>query len=402
MKHHYKEEEIGDHLNYWLYNTGRVSSTLSVLCSSLLDELIELELSVERLNLGVFVMHPELAGVAYQITPASRFPTAITISHASLESEVYLRSPIRKAVEERIVQRWKLTPVKALPYPFLEELRSDGFTDYIVLPLLGTHERVHVVSIATKQAGGFRNDVFHALSEFAHPLAMLVDSLTSQRLSEVLLQLYVGRKTGTRVLNGEVNLGEGHTIRAALFYSDMRDFSSLCNKVGVLKTIDTLNKYLSIVSTVIQEEGGEILKFMGDAIMAIFPIDVHVGTNDVHQHALDTSAANACLRAAGRSLSQIQKWNLENNETPIRSGFGLTLGDVFYGNIGAPGRLDFTVIGETVNLAARLEALCKVYESDILIGPNFQNACDTSLKSYGKCEIKGFPEAVAIHGTFSK
>ena len=139
--------------------------------------------------------------------------------------------------------------------PFLQELQAQGFTEYMSLPLLGTHNRVHVLSLATKHPNGFYNDVYHALCTFSLILAMLTDSLTTQQLADVLLQLYVGRKTGPRVLEGEVNLGEGRTIRAAMLYSDMRGSSQMCNEIGAVQTINVLNQYLSIVCSVTQEEG---------------------------------------------------------------------------------------------------------------------------------------------------
>ena len=396
MKNQYTEEELIDHLQYWLFNIGRNASNLSVLCQLLMDEFSELEIQIDRLNLGIFVMHPELAGIAYQLTPDETYPTAITINHSSLESPIYLDSPIRKVVEGKVALRWRLTSDDALELPFLLELQAQGFTEYMSLPLLGTHNRVHVLSLATKHHNGFYDDVYHALCTFSHTLAMLTDSLTTQQLADVLLQLYVGRKTGPRVLQGEVNLGEGRTIRAAMLYTDMRGFSQMCNEIGAAPTINVLNQYLSIVCSVIQEEGGEILKFMGDAIMAIFPVEISPGSA-AYQRLLDTSAADSCLRAARKSNQRIIEWTEQNPEFPIRAGFGLSLGEVFYGNIGAPGRLDFTVIGDAVNLAARLETLCKTYERDILIGPNFQGACHSPMHRLGKQEIKGFPDPLPIY-----
>lgn len=396
MNTRYTEEEIIDHLQYWLFNIGRQAKHLGELCQLLMAEFKELDIQIDRLNLGIFVMHPELAGLAYQLTPDDPYPTAITVNHSSLEAPIYLNSPIRIVVEDKVPHRWVLKDEAQLELPFLQELKARGFTDYMSMPLLGTHNRVHVLSLATKHPDGFYDDVYHSLCFFSHILAMLADSLTTQQLADVLLQLYVGRKTGPRVLEGEVQLGKGQTIRAAMLYSDMRGFSELCSTIGAAATIDVLNQYLSIVCAVIQEEGGEILKFMGDAIMAIFPVESYSGSA-AYQRLLDTSAADACLRAARKANQSVLDWSAKNPDLPIRAGFGLSLGEVFYGNIGAPGRLDFTVIGDAVNLAARLETLCKAHQRDILIGPAFQKACHAPLFHLGKQQIKGFPKALSIY-----
>ena len=390
------ELEISKSLHDWLFKVGRNARNLSDLCQLLMGQFLELDIQIDRLNLGIFVMHPELAGLAYQLTPNEQYPTEVTITQSSLESPIYIDSPIRLVVEGKVPRRWCLSGDSTVELPFLKELQSQGFTDYMSLPLLGTHERVHVLSLATKHPCGFHDDVYRALCNFARTLALLADSLTSQQLANVLFQLYIGRKTGPRVLQGEVKLGEGRTIRAAMLYSDMRGFSELCSKIGAVSTINVLNKYLSIVCSVIQEEGGEILKFMGDAVMAIFPVETYSGSA-AYQQLLDTSAADSCLRAARRSNQRVLEWTKKNPEKPIRAGFGLSLGEVFYGNIGAPGRLDFTVIGDAVNLAARLENLCKTYDRDILIGPNFQGACHSPLYILGTHQIKGFPNPLSIY-----
>lgn len=381
----------------WVYKVAPSTPHLGELSASLMEMFGSLDLGISRVNLGVFLLHPELAGLAYQQLSSERFPTVVFVSNQDMQSDVYKKSPIHHVIKERSPFCWRLSS-PSHPFSFLDELKVKGYTEYLSIPMFGTHGRVHILSLATKLEGGFKTGFFEAICNFSRPFSLLVDSLTTHHLSEVLLQLYVGRKSGTHVLQGNVKLGQGQTIHAAMLYSDMRGFTKLCNEIGTTSTIDILNNYLSLVSEPIQAEGGEILKFMGDAVLAIFPVETDSSTSLTFRKLLETSAADACLRAARASYSNIKSWSAGNSGNVLDAGFGLSLGEVFYGNIGAPGRLDFTVIGNAVNLASRLESMCKEFDEALLVGPQFQQACHTPLRYIGKKGIKGYPHLISVYG----
>ena len=157
--------------------------------------------------------------------------------------------------------------------------------------MTGTLRRVHVLSIATRAVGGLSDQVVEDVAAFCSPFGLLVDSLTTLALSEVLLRLYVGNQTGPRVLQGEVRLGRGQSIHAAILYSDLRGFSNLCSVQGTEATIDILNVYFDIVSRAVHAGSGEVLKLMGDAILAVFPVHEAGGA--------DEQRAARCLEALG-------------------------------------------------------------------------------------------------------
>ncbi len=372
----------------WLHGPARAAPDLTTLCAELLQALLDAGVPVDRLNLGVFLLHPELAGVAHQVSRDSGAVTAVEVTHAALRSPAYLESPIRASVEDGAVRRHPLLPGKLQPFPVLTELQENGFTDYLLVPMVGTLGRVHVVSIATQAPGGFLDSVAEAVISFCAPLGLLVDSLTTLALSEVLLSLYVGKQTGPRVLQGEVRLGRGQSIHAAVLYSDMRGFSKMCSSQGTAATIDVLNHYFEVVSRSIDEEGGEVLKLMGDAILAVFPV-AEPGS------AAEAAAASACFRAAVRAHRELSA--SPTGHSPLRAGFGLTLGEVVYGNIGAPGRLDFTIIGDAVNLAARLEQLSKTLGRDVLMGPRLAHCANATAHPLGRQKVRGFPEPMALY-----
>lgn len=373
----------------WLHGPARAAPNLTALCSSLLQAFLDAGVPVDRLNLGVFLLHPELAGVAHQVGRDNGVVTAVEVTHAALRSPAYLNSPIRASVDDGAVRRHRLVSGMRQPFPVLTELQESGFTDYLLVPMVGTLGRVHVVSLATQAPGGFPDAVAEAVVSFCSPLGLLVDSLTTLALSEVLLRLYVGKQTGPRVLQGEVRLGRGQSIHAAVLYSDMRGFSKMCSSQGTAATIDVLNHYFEVVSRSIHDEGGEVLKLMGDAILAVFPV-TEPGSK------AETAAARACFRAAVRAHGELLASSA--GRSPLRAGFGLTLGEVVYGNIGAPGRLDFTIIGDAVNLAARLEQLSKTLGQDVLMGPRLAERADATEHALGQRKVRGFPQPVPLFG----
>ncbi len=373
----------------WLHGRARAAPDLTHLCADLYASLLDAGVPVARLNLGVFLLHPELAGVAHQITRDHPHVVAVEVTHDSMHSDAYLDSPIRASVGDRQSRRYRLSSGTEQPYPFLVELQEGGFTDYLLVPMIGTLQRVHVLSIATDSAGGFDDEMVRAVIDFCAPLGLLVDSLTTLALAKVLLRLYVGNKTGPRVLQGEVRLGRGASIHAAVLYSDMRGFSQMCSSRGSEATIDVLNRYFDVVSRSVHGEGGEVLKLMGDAILAVFPV-AEDGPED------ERSAARACLQAAQRAWDELR--SDPDDVHPLRAGFGLTLGEVIYGNIGAPGRLDFTIIGDAVNLAARLEQMSKALGEDVLLGPRLAERAGAMEHTLGSFRVKGFGSPIDVYG----
>jgi adenylate cyclase len=291
---------------------------------------------------------------------------------------------------DKRVRRYRLETDADLEYPVLDELRESGFTDYVLVPMVGTLQRVHVISVATRAPGGLAEAVVEAIVRFCAPFGLLVDSLTTLALSEVLLRLYVGNQTGPRVLQGEVRLGQGQSIHAAILYSDMRGFSQLCSVQGTTATIDILNIYFDIVSRAVHEASGEVLKLMGDAILAVFPVQE---AGEVEER----RAAEACLRAARTAHAELERERDKGAVGGLRAGFGLTLGEVVYGNIGAPGRLDFTIIGDAVNLAARIEELSKDLKQDVLLGPRLAARAGVVANRLGPVSVRGFSEPLYVY-----
>ena len=260
------------------------------------------------------------------------------------------------------------------------------------MPLAGGSGRMNVWSVTTKDDAGFTDAHWLDLQGFSIYLSLVVDYLAVQWLSGVLMQVYLGRRTGARVLRGQVKRGDGQRIHAALWFCDMRGFTELSSRLSPDGLIEVLNRYFGSLGPALTEHQGEILKFIGDAMLAIFPINEE-----------ESDMRGACARALAASeaaLAELARWSdirTQAGDTPIQCGIALHVGEVVYGNIGTPGRLDFTVIGEAVNRVARVESLCGPLGEVLLATDEFVQSVDCGRTSVGSHVLKGIDEAVEVY-----
>lgn len=250
--------------------------------------------------------------------------------------------------------------------------------------------RFSPLGLGTKIAGGFRDDQIAALRAIRDLLGLHVEIHASHHLARSLLDVYLGHGTGERVLAGAIRRGTVQRYRAALCFCDLRGFTALSERLPRDYIIHVLNDYFGAVGKAIEENGGEILKFIGDAALAVFPAE-----SDDPGPACDRAyAAAQSLIANLETLNE--KRDIEN-KPPLKIGMGLHVGEVWYGNIGAADRLDFTVIGPAVNRAARLEKLASDMTETVLVSQEFSAAADATFNHIGEFELKGIEGLVPAY-----
>jgi adenylate cyclase len=376
-------------LTDWLYKDGLLCPDLASVADSLMVAFEGTSFEVGRLNLGIFIMHPEFAGLAFQRTDEDDELKIIEVHHSDLETPVYRKSPISLAVETREAKLWGTVDMPGSQHDFLRELSLEGYTGYGVVPLRGTHRRIHVLSVATKKEGGFSPEEWEDLLAFSLPFSLLVDTLGVYQLAEVLLRLYVGNQTGSRVLTGAVQRGQGEIIDAVVLICDMKNFTQTCSSLSEKQTIELLNQFLDRVCGPIEEGGGEILKFMGDAVLAIFSADSRPLQEACRLGLRATQKAMVRLSSSDITLSTGQV-------VPVGAGFGLHVGQFHYGNIGTSSRLDFTAIGDAVNLASRIEGMCRTLDVDILCSTRFAELAGIQGRDTGLHKLKGIKGSVRL------
>lgn len=273
-------------------------------------------------------------------------------------------------------------------YPIYDELIRDLYTDYVAWPLNHTRGKRHAVTFATKAPGGFKPRELDYLRDLLPVLALVSEIRLKNRLVRTLLETYVGPHASEPILAGATTRGSGFTVTAAVMICDLRDFTAISDMWPRDDVIDLLNRYFDALAEPIARHGGEILKFMGDGLLAIFKLS-------------DPNAATNLLRTITEAQQALKALNLSNGqgEAPeLRHGIGVHLGDVMYGNIGSKKRLDFTAIGPAVNVASRLETLTKDLKRPVLFSRAFVDFAGRSdlFESLGDFTLRGLREPIEV------
>lgn len=348
---------------------------------------------LSRLMVSIRTLHPQVAAITYAWNADANEMEIVPRGYSVLDNDTYLASPIRQIhAGEPMIRRRLVGQRNSDDFPILQDLRASGATDYVVLPLHFSGNRMNVVSFTTKRPEGFADDDVDALRSLSDVLALVLDPLETRRIARALLGTYLGADAGRRVLEGLVRRGDGVTIAAALMYTDMRGFTQLSENSSREQILDTLNQYFDALTPSVRDEGGEILKFIGDGMLAIFPM---------HDDLDRDRACHSALRAAKAGSAAIDALNetrRAEGRKPLDVGITLHSGSVSYGNIGAADRLDFTVIGPAVNLVSRMQGLCEPLGRRILTSKRFASSCHSELVPVGSHRFKGIAQEQEIYG----
>lgn len=376
------ETPLGARIIHWLLGDGPRVTDSSAFLNAFAEQLLANGIAIDRLSTGVPTLHPQVFSLS-GLWEAGKG----TLERRNLaDAETFSRlqdSPIKAVYEGRGHVRRDLTaPATEGEYAIYSDLRQQGFTDYFVLGVPFSDGSNKALTFATKRAGGFTPDEIDTFVALIPAFAMNLEIQALRRTAQTLLEVYVGRQAGKRVLDGAIKRGTGETIRAVVWLCDLRGFTTLSEELSRESMIDLLNSYFGVMCQVIEQHHGEVLKFVGDALLAIFPIT-------------GEDAAPACtlgLTAAREAVAAIDRLNVERtsrDEPRIVYGVALHVGDVIYGNIGGEHRLDFTVIGPAVNLAARIEGLCRELGRTILLSEAFVSAARIEVETLGRFALKG-------------
>jgi len=345
---------------------------------------------VARASLHFRTHHPQWLGARIIWRSGMRNAEIQTVGYHVEATTEFLKSPLRAIIDgaNEIRQRLQSSAVEILNHPLCEELRAEGLTDYIAWPLDHTLGKRHLVTFATDAPRGFDDDHFAVLAEILPALALVSEIRLKNQLARTLLETYVGPHASEQILDGATTRGSGVTVDAAILICDLRNFTALSNLRSRDEVIDILNGYFDAMAEPIERNGGEILKFMGDGLLAIFPLS-------------NPTACSDLLRAIGEAqtaLARLNEQNLLAGRDALSYGIGVHVGDVMYGNIGSRKRLDFTVIGPAVNIASRLESLTKEVKRPVLFSQAFVEmaGCETKLEEVGSYPLRGLGEPVTV------
>ena len=378
----------------WLEGPGRRLIETEAFVEALGEQLVEIGLPIDRITTGIPMLHPQIASSTVVWEP-ERLTRERQWQMTSLTRSMYERSPLFVVYRGDGPVRARVTPEpQPGEYGIIQDLRDEGFSDYIALPAPFSDGTIKAMTFATRQEGGFKDAEIAALQVLMPHFAYLLEIQTLRRTARVLLDTYVGRISGQRVLQGQIKRGQGEDVRAIIWFSDLRGFTELSDALPNDALIALLNDYFGALTRAVEEQQGETLKFSGDAMLAIYPIATASSGRKAAQRAL------ASARAAQARIAEINLARRAADQAIIQWGLALHVGEVHYGNIGGETRLDFTVIGPAVNLAARLQSLSARLGEGCVISDDFAALLRdrSELRDLGAHALKGIADERQVFG----
>ena len=381
--------EYGDPVARWFVREAYRITDTAALIAATGEQLVAAGIPLYRLGYFQLTLHPSYLGTGY-FWRRGRGVESAQAPHSLIGTSDYLDNPLPRVFEGGGTQRVRLEGDAEVSFPVLRQLKAEGATDYVAMPVIFTDGHIDALSVTSDKPGGFSRQDLDRMYALSFLFARIMEIHSRRTTAINLLDTYVGHQAGERVLEGRILRGDGETIHAVLWYCDMRGFTPLSDWLPRDDLIALLNDYFGCMAAAVQAHGGEVLKFIGDAMLAVFPIADALREQAVCDAAL-AAAAEAIAGAA--ALNQARK---QDGRPVIEFGLALHVGDVLYGNIGAEDRLDFTVIGPAVNLVTRIEQQTRVLNEPVLLSADFAERLRERARPLGAHRLKGVAEPQAI------
>jgi len=368
--------------------------TPTKLLSETCERLVAAGVPLWRVGAFVKTLHPDVFGRSFVWRPGAD----VVINTAGFDlpgSPEFTRSPLAILYASGDEVRYRLDDPESRRFPFFDDMRVEGVTDYIALPMRFTDGSLHASSWTTKAPDGFADEHLAALRAIIPPFARLGEIFAMRRTAAALLDTYVGNRAGERIWAGQIRRGHAEAMQAAIWLSDLRGFTALSDRLAASTVVDILNQYFDCQVPAIRKHGGEILKFMGDGLLAVFPIEKDGG-----------NLGEVCARVlhpAREARSNVEAMRHPGGESGVgkerfRFGVALHIGEILFGNIGGMSRLDFTCIGPAVNLAARLEKIAGKLSRTVVASSAFAGVSSNGWTDLGEFPIAGFSRAQRVFG----
>lgn len=371
----------------WLLTEGRFIADPMTLTEALMRQLDAVGARIDRLRISSSTLHPQLVAVGLSWTrgEGARFWAG---EHGVMQTDAYIGSPIQHVhTTGTLLQRRLDVEPEPGEHAIWQELRADGVRDYLALPLVFSNRMVNVMTVSTRDIRGFDADEVARLQALANLLAPLIELLVMRRTTLGLLDTFVGKRISERILQGQVKRGDGEKISAAFWYSDLRGFTALSETLPTAQLLKLLNDYYEYCAAAAAPRGGEILQFIGDAILIVFEIKDPARTADVCKAALDAAVD------AFDTIAVVNNRRRRARQPVVEFGLGLHLGTVTHANVGAPNRLAFNVVGPPVNMTARIQSMTKKLGIPLLMSSDFARQVDLPVDSVGLQQLRGIATA---------
>ena len=387
------------------------AESLAELIAIWLRELNAKGLEIQRFNLGMRTLHPQIASQIFLWNAKDEAATNLNVntidnseSHyhgfkiinrgfplSDLNSKELQSSPIPKILRELVTFHFYLPDFSTdYPFPILKDLAERKMTGYLALPILEQNRSQVFVSFANSKPNGIDPNERALIEETAMLFGLIWNSAAKVEMFTRLMQLYLGPITAGNLLAGQVERGDVRELEAVLWFSDIRDYTGLTLNHPPEDVIAWLNEYYDLQINLIHRAGGEVLKLMGDGLLAVFPLRSQIDFTPVKEKVM------TAVRLSHKLMERGNRTRVANGLPRIEHGIGLHVGKVQYGNIGARDRLDFTVIGSDVNLTSRIAAMCAQLQEKAVFSNAFTDGFPEKFTSLNKHKLKGVPQETEL------
>lgn len=374
----------------WITDAGLAGQSEIAALTGFCDRAVHFGLPIARAIVLADTLHPIYEGRAFRWNRDKDTTVLTEYGRSDEDLGRWQRSPFFRLEQtgETLLRR-RLTPESREEFSIFPELIDAGITDYVAMvnrfateAIIGDMDGIYS-SWATDAPAGFNEADIAALCRLAPLLALTVKSASLARIAETIVGTYLGRDAGRRVLEGRIARGITDQIQAVLWSSDLRSYTRISDTADPGEIIPLLNEYSGAIISTIYDQGGDVLKLIGDGVLAIFTVEDRTRACE---------SALAAAIAARRSVTEVNRSRAAANLPTTDMYLGLHIGEVFYGNIGSEDRLDFTVIGPAVNEVSRIATLCRSVDQPLLISSDFAAALGESrnlLVSVGRYALRG-------------
>lgn len=384
-----------DRVSNWLQQSALSGASLEDLVQGFCERLAAAGVPLIRVHLSFSMLHPLYDALGFTwIRGKGLSIEGFRAASNDKDTDRFINSPYFHLLSNNLQHlRRQIDPLAPSEFSIFDDLKEMGVTDYLAFVQSfgeGTTQGM-LGSWSTDIPGGFTEDMIQALLHIQNSLAVASKMAVLGKLADNMVTTYLGGNAGKRVLSGQVRRGDGETIRAALVIGDMRSSTMLAEKAGRQVYIDTLNEFFDAIATPFNRNGGEILSFLGDGFLAIYPCGRHR-----EQSQTATRAAMAAVRQATARMAEMNQERGQKGLDEIAYGIGLHIGNVMFGNVGLKDRLTFSTFGGAVNEVSRLQGLTRDYPHPVIASEAFATYCGGDWIKLGEQKLRGVEEKVTV------
>jgi adenylate cyclase len=377
-------------LTAWITEAGLAGQDETATLTGFCERALALGLPLARANVVIDTLHPIYEGRAFTWTQKRKETRLTEFGRSDERLDLWERSPFyRLELSGESFLRRRLNAETEGEFSIFSDLRAEGMTDYLAITnrfaaegIIGDMDCVYS-SWATDAPQGFRDSDVDDLSRLMPMVALTLKSASLTRIAGTLVETYLGRDAGRKVLGGRIGRGVADRIDAVLWFSDLRNYTRISDSADPEQIIPLLNEYAGAILSAIHGHEGDVLKLIGDGTLAIFT---------AADRASACHAALAAALEARRAVALVNERRIAANLPTTDMYLGLHVGEVFYGNIGSEERLDFTVVGPAVNEVSRIASMCRSLDQPVLTSSAFAVAIDEPkrlLVSVGRYALRG-------------